>query len=126
MVFTENSAQHCAALADGQVVRERRLQHRHQVLAPARRALDGGAMTVDDGLRAARTKLLQGAGLSELMTRADLHDLDRAELRVGVAIDADYDALARLDPQLHPIGAVSNATLDRKSTRLNSSHVAIS
>src|SRR5205807_9949138 len=111
MVFTENSAQHCAALADGQVVRERRLQHRHQVLAPPRRALDGGAMTVDDGLRAASTKLLQGAGLSKLMTRADLHDLDRAELRAGVAIDADYYALPRLDPQLHPTRAHSHATL---------------
>src|SRR2546421_6639579 len=74
-VFAEHAPQDAAALPDRHVVGKRGFEHRHQVLASTRGALEVGEMAFHRGLRAPGSKLLQGTRLRDLLPRADAHDL---------------------------------------------------
>src|ERR1700682_5082919 len=111
LVLAEHSAQDRAALADSHVVGQRRLERDHQVVLAARSEIDIGQVAVDDRLRAASSQSLERPRLRDLVTWTDLHDLDGFRASLLIAVDADHHSLARLDPPLHPVGAVRDAAL---------------
>src|ERR1043165_222261 len=56
-------------------------------------------------------------------------DLAPPEIRVGVEVSGDFDrrdAAAYVELFFHDVFLILNLSTDRKSTRLNSSHVALS
>src|SRR5450759_444963 len=110
-VLAEHRAQHRAALADRRVVRQRRLERKHQVVRPARGAFELGKVLFDDHLRSPRPQTLERPCLSNLVARADLHDLDRSRAGLYIAVDSHHDALTRLAKPPQAVGAVGDAPL---------------
>src|SRR5437763_58251 len=71
---------------------------------------------------APRPQLAEGRHLRLLVLRADPHDLDGVGPVALEAVEADDDALARLDPALHPVGGLGDPALH--PARLDGGHGA--
>src|SRR5258708_25917160 len=80
-------------------------------VGPAPRALEVGQVLIYYRLGPARPQSLERAGLRDLVSRADLHDLDRFGARLGMAVDPHHDPLSGLDPALQPGPAVRDLPL---------------
>src|SRR5581483_543025 len=107
-VFAKDSAQDPAALPDRHVVRERGLEHRHQVVRAPGRGLDRRQVTVDHVLRAPLAQSPKRLDLLLLAARVDLHDLDLAAVCARVLVHAHDHAASRLHTLLEAKRAVGD------------------